>query len=173
MQNGINEYLDKPQESILQMPYQTFPSEGFKVACDCKLYANILHIQMARQQGIYNIVNAYVCAENENNPDMAVITNINISDVSEIYKNVPTSNYSLAEKSYLDEYAANLRRNGVTSSYTSFQGGAALEYNFDLMGIPTKAIIIVKNKKSYLLQVASKRNLTSKYNTLKSSLVFL
>ena len=157
-----------------QSSYQTFVSEGFKISCGCKLHVNTTHIQMAKQQGINNIVNSYVCAENENNPDIAVITNINISNVSELYKNVPTSAYTLAEKSYFEEYASNLKSYGISSfSHTTFKGVSALEYNFDQMGVPTKAIIFIKNKKSYMLQVATKRNLATKYNALKSSFAFL
>jgi len=156
-----------------QIPYQTFAKDGFKVKCDCKLYVNSLHIQMSKQQGINNIVNSFVCAENENNPDIVVIFNITISDVSELYKNLPSS-YALAEKSYFEQYASNLRSYGATSlSNTTFQGLSALEYTYDQMGVQTKAIIFVKDKKSYMLQVATRRNLTTKYNALKSSFAFL
>ena len=157
-----------------QSSYQTFAKEGFKVHCDCKLYVNTVHIQMTKQQGINNIINSFVCAENENNPDIAVIFNITISDVSELYKNVPTSSYALAEKTYFEQYASNLRSYGVKSfNHTTFRGVSALEYTFDQMGVPTKAIIFVKDKKSYLLQVATRKDLATKYLAFKASFVFL
>ncbi len=50
--------------------YQTFANAGFKVKCGCKLYVNTLFINMAKQQGMNNVLAAYLCAENEDNPDI-------------------------------------------------------------------------------------------------------
>ena len=156
-----------------QSSYQTFASEGFKVKCDCRLYVNTSFIQLVKKQGINNLLGAYVCAENENNPDIAVIFNININDLSDSYKTISAGGYSQFEKSFLDDYAFNLRSLGYPFSYTTYQGVSALEYSFNQMGMPTKAIIFIKNKKTYLLQVATRRNLAAKYNTLKTSFQFL
>ena len=48
-----------------QGSYQTFASQGFKVKCECSLYENSVFIQAAKQQGIKNILAAYICAENK------------------------------------------------------------------------------------------------------------
>ena len=56
-----------------QDTYQTFTSAGFKVKCGCELYVNTTFISVAKQQGMNNIIAAYICAENEDNPDIGVI----------------------------------------------------------------------------------------------------
>lgn len=156
-----------------QDTYQTFVSAGFKVKCGCKLYVNTLFITMAKQQGMDNVLAAYICAENEENPDLGVIYNINIYDESNNYKKLNTSDYSLFEKNYLEQYATSLKNSGMRYTYTTYQGVSALEYTFDQQGMPTKALIFLKNKKSYLLQVGTSMNLTTKYSLLKSSFVIL
>lgn len=156
-----------------QESYQTFTSAGFKVKCGCKLFSNTTFITMAKQQGMNNILAAYICAENKDNPDIGVIHNINIYDESKSYKNIQPSGYKNFEKKYLEQYATNLKNAGMSYTYITYQGVSALEYTFDQGGLPTKAIIFLKNKKSYLLQVATRTSLTRKYNSLKSSFVTL
>lgn len=156
-----------------QDSYQTFANAGFKVKCGCKLYVNTLFINMAEQQGMNNVLAAYICAENEDNADIGVIHNINIYDESSSYKKLQTADYALFEKKYLEEYATNLKNAGMRYTYTTYQGVSALEYTFDQQGLPTKALIFLKNKKSYLLQVGTSLNLNTKYNLLKSSFVIL
>ncbi len=156
-----------------QETYQTFTNAGFKVKCGCKLYVNTTFISMAKQQGANNILAAYICAENEDNPDIGVINNINIYDESKSYKNIQPSGYSTFEKKYLEQYATNLKNAGISYTYTTYQGVSAIEYTFDQQGLPTKAIIFLKNKKSYLLQVGTRKSLTTKYNSLKTSFVIL
>lgn len=156
-----------------QETYQSFTSAGFKVKCGCKLYVNSTFISMAKQQGMNNILAAYICAENEDNPDIGVIHNINIYDESKSYKNIQPSGYASFEKKYLEQYATNLKNAGISYSYTTYQGVSAIEYTFDQQGLPTKAIIFLKNKKSYLLQVGTRKSLTTKYNSLKTSFVVL
>jgi hypothetical protein len=157
-----------------QETYQTFPTAGFKVKCGCKLYANTTFIQAAKQQGANNIIGAYICGENEDSAESGVITNINIYDESKSYKNIKPSNYAYFEKKTLEQYAVNLKNAGIIYSYTSFQGVSAIEYTFEQGGtLPTKAIVFYKNKKSYLLQVATRKNLITKYNKLKTSFVIL
>ena len=128
---------------------------------------------MAKQQGANNILAAYICAENEDNPDLGVIHNINIYDESKSYKNIQPLGYATFEKKYLEQYATNLKNAGMSYTYTTYQGVSAIEYTFDQQGLPTKAIIFLKNKKSYLLQVGTKKSLTTKYNSLKTSFVLL
>ncbi|MDO9511231.1 MAG: hypothetical protein Q7J34_05700 [Bacteroidales bacterium] len=156
-----------------QETYQTFTNAGFKVKCGCKLYVNTTFISMAKQQGANNILAAYICAENEDNPDIGVINNINIYDESKSYKNIQPSGYATFEKKYLEQYATNLKNAGISYTYTTYQGVSAIEYTFDQQGLPTKAIIFLKNKKSYLLQVGTRKSLTTKYNSLKTSFVIL
>ncbi|MCB9188117.1 MAG: hypothetical protein H6599_02425 [Flavobacteriales bacterium] len=159
--------------NIVGQDYQTFTSEGFKVKCDCKLYVNSTYIQMAKKQNITNIKAAYVCAENEDNPEIGVINNININDESQSYRNLSQSEYSKFEKKFLSQYATNLMNAGINYKYITYQGVSAIEYTFDQQGIPTKSLIFLKNKKSYLLQVATRKNLTTKFSTIKSSFIII
>ena len=160
-------------EAYTQNAYQTFTSAGFKVKCECKLYINTTFITMAKQQGVNNIIAAYVCAENEDNPDIAVINNINIYDESKSYKDIRPSDYAIFEKKILEQYATNLKNAGMNYTYVTYQGVSAIEYTFYQQSLPTKAIFFLKNKKSYLLQVGTRKSLTTKYNSLKSSFVIL
>jgi hypothetical protein len=104
---------------------------------------------------------------------LGVIHNINIYDESKNYKNIQSSGYATFEKEYLEEYATNLKNAGMRYTYVTYQGVSALEYTFDQQGLPTKALIFLKNKKSYLLQVGTSLNLNTKYSLLKSSFVIL
>lgn len=155
-----------------QETFQTYPTAGFKIKCGCKLYANTTFIQAAKQQGVNNIIAAYICGENEDSAERGVINNINIYDESKSYVNIKQTNYAYFEKRALEQYAVNLKNAGISFSYTTFQGVSAIEYIFNQGGtLPTKAIFFFKNKKSYLLQVATRKSLTSKYNNLKTSFV--
>lgn len=156
-----------------QGSYQIFTSQGFKVKCECSLYENLVFIQAAKQQGVKNILAAYICAENKDSPDYGVIVNINIYDESGGYNNIKPSNYAFFEKRCLDQYAQGLSKAGFSYSYITYQGTSALEYYFDQMGLPTKAVMFLKNKKSYLIQVATRNSLTTKYNALKTSFELL
>jgi hypothetical protein len=156
-----------------QATYQTFTNEGFKVKCGCQFYINTTFISMAKKSGANNIIAAYVCAENEDNFDTGVIININIYDESKNYKSIQQSSYTTFEKKYLEQYAINLKNAGINYMYLTYQGVSAIEYSFDMQGMPAKAIIFLKNKKSYLLQVATRKSLSSKFNSLKTSFVLL
>jgi hypothetical protein len=152
---------------------QTFASQGFRVSCGCSLYVNSVFIQAAKQQGANNILAAYICAENKDSPETGVIANINIYDESASYKTIKPIYHDYFEKKCLEKYAVNLSNAGYSYQYITYQGVSALEYNFDQMGVPTKAILFYKNKKSYLLQVATRTGLATKFNSLKSSFELL
>jgi len=156
-----------------QNSYQIFTNEGFKVQCECKLYENTKFISRAEKQGMRNILAAYICAENEDNLDIGVFHNINIYDESENYKNIQPSDYIFFEKIYLNQYATNLKNEGISYTNIIYHGVSALEYTFKQQGLSTKSIIFIKHKKSYLLQIASKKNLQERYNSLKSSFEIL
>ena len=156
-----------------QNSYQTFPTAGFKVKSGCQLEVNKTFIQMAEQQGMNNILAAYVCAENREDLNIGVINNINIYDETKNYKDLQPSGYAIYEKNYLKQYATNLENAGISYNYTTYHGVPAIEYSFSQQGLPTNAIIFLKDKKSYLLQVGTRQNLTEKYNLLKSSFVIL
>ena len=159
--------------SIAQDTYQIFAVEGFKVKCNCKLKVNSTFIQMAKQQGQKGIIGAYICAENEDDPDSGVIININVYDESLSYNSIPATGYAQFNKNYLASYAKNLSSAGYNYNYTTYKGVDALEYTYNQMELPTKAIMFLKNKRSYLLQVATRKELITKYAALKSSFEIL
>ncbi len=152
-----------------QNSYQTFPSAGLKVICDCKLRSNSVFIEAANSQGINNIIAALICAENENDPETGVIVNINVYDESASFNKFKTTLHEYLKKKLLEKYASNLAQAGFSYEYITFQGETALEYTFDQYGVPTKALMFYKNQKSYLLQVASRSSFITKYNLLKNS----
>lgn len=152
---------------------QTFASKGFKVKCECNLKVNTTFIKMMEQQSTQNIFAAYTCAQNNTNPETGVIYNINIYDFTNDYRNMKPSQYSSYEKSYLKSYARQLADNNMTYTYVTYLGVNAIQYDFDQMGLPTKAIMFMKNKKSYLLQVATNLSLLNKFTSFKNSFSLL
>ena len=152
-----------------QNSYQIFSVDGFKVKSGCELDVNTTFLEMAEQQGINNILASYICGENTDNPSLGVINNINIYDESKNYKDLQPSAYANFEKKYLEQYASNLDNAGISYEYSTYQGVQAIEYSFSPQGLPSKAIVFLKGKKSYLLQVGTRQNLSAKYNSLKSS----
>jgi hypothetical protein len=101
-----------------QDSYQTFASDGFKIKCGCNLHVNKTLMQMAKQQDPNNTLSAYIGAENQDNPEIAVLVNINIIDESERYNSIQLSGHAYFEKKYLEHYATNLSNAGI--SYSSF-----------------------------------------------------
>lgn len=152
-----------------QEKFQSFPNEGFSIKCECKLYRNSTFIDLATQNGTKNIIAAFICAENQDSPEIGVINNINIYDESEGYRNIQKSSYDYFEKKMIESYSKNLVNAGIKYNYIIYKGVNAIEYGFSQQGIPTKAIYFIKNKKSYLIQVGTRNNLFSKYNLLKNS----
>ena len=153
--------------------YQFFYDAGFKVQCDCRLKINTPYIDAVHQQNSQKSLVAYVCAENENNPELGTIVNINIFDESSSYVNLSPTEYAYLEGTHLATYADRLKENGFDFKYVQYKSVTALEYTFDQMGVPTKSIYFIKNKKAYLLQVATRQNLITKYNSLKEFFDFL
>jgi hypothetical protein len=151
---------------ISQSGTQVFPQAGFKVNCSCKLQVNNLFIEAAKRNNINNIFAAYFCGENPDDAAIGVINNINISDLSSDYAKINPSFHSYFEKKSLEAYANNLQKAGIGYNYTTFQGISALEYSFDQMSLLTKALFFIKNKKTYLIQTGTRRNLQQKFNLL-------
>lgn len=148
--------------------YQVFSKSGFKIKCPCTLKVNTLFLEMAKEQN-QKVIGAFVCAENETSPEYGTISNVNIYDESENYLKISPSDYPSYEKSFLDQYANQLASNGMPYSYVTYKGVSAIEYSFNQMSMPTKAIMFLKEKKSYLIQVAARHNLASKFSLLKTT----
>ncbi|AVR47053.1 hypothetical protein C7S20_18365 [Christiangramia fulva] len=151
-----------------QTSYQTFERAGFKVKSNCTFRKNTTFIQMAREKGMNNVLAAYICGENTEDPQIGVIKNINIYDESFNYKDLRPSEYSDFEERYLKQYSSNLSAAGITYYNITYLGVSAIEYSFSQQGLPTKAIVFLKNKKSYLLQLGTRADLDSKFTFFKS-----
>ena len=156
-----------------QDDYQTITTGGFKVKCFCRLRSNSTFLQLARQQGIHNTIGAYICTENEDNPSIGVLVNINVYDELEAYKKIEPSGYAYFEKQYIIEYAEIFRMQASHIAISPTKVLLAVEYTYDQMGVPTKALVFIKNKKSYLIQVATRKSLNTKYDYIKGSFHFL
>ena len=152
-----------------QDEYQTITTGGFKVKCPCRLRSNSTFLQLARKQGIQNVIGVFICTENEGNPSIGVLVNINVYDESAPYTKIEPSGYAYFEKQYIIEYAKNLSNASISFSYITYQGVLAVEYTYDQMGVPTKALVFLKDKKSYLIQVATRKSLNTKYDYIKGS----
>lgn len=155
-----------------QSEYQYFSEAGFKVKLFCQLRNNHTFLQASKQQGINNVLAAYIGVENENDPETGVIVNINIYDHSEDYRLVGQSGHKTYEKEFLAAYAKNLKNSGIEYKLLQYKGIDAVEYSFTQMGLPTKALVFLKDQKSYLLQVGTRKNLSTKYNYLLTFFAF-
>ena len=143
------------------------------IKCDGKLKLNEQIRQAAKEQNNPYPIYPYLAAVNENSFEAGMIYNINVMDMSSQYEKVIKSQYNYVTSQYLNSYAQNLETNGINYKKTEFNGLKALEYSFSQQDLPTMAILFVKDKQSYMLQVATRTNLTKKFNSLKSSFKFL
>ncbi|MCR5888340.1 hypothetical protein LRS06_11310 [Hymenobacter sp. J193] len=156
---------------------QSFPKDKFMVACDCKLYPDQVHMKMVRESGSNVPVSAYVCAANKDSYERGSITNITIQDNSANYKSYksmsPAQSAALFEAGLLKQYYSNLQANGIRAEYTTYRGVKAIRYSFNMMEtMPAEAIFFLKNRKAYLLQVASRTDVASKFQTLAGTFHF-
>ena len=151
---------------------QIFKDAGFKISAPCKLYPNDHFIKEVQKQGA-KVIGAYICTDDENDFYHASLVNVNIYDMTAEYNNFKPEQYSIFENSVLDSYAKSLSTAKISYKKITFMGVSALEYSFDQMGLPTKAIVFWKNKKSYLIQLGSRDNLATKFSALKNSFSIL
>lgn len=151
-----------------QLLQQSFQKEQFKISCTCKLSENLIFLNAMKEKGIKYPVTAYVCAENEKNPETATIININIYDLSKEYDSNIIVNYIFEER-FLFDYENNILTNNIPCKSMSFMGVKAYEYEFSQYDLPTKAIVFIINRKAFLLQAGSRHNLEEKFKLLTSS----
>ena len=151
--------------------YQTFPDAGFSITCPAELEINQNFLDMARQQGNTTMAFAYAGATDKDDPDIGCIYNINISDWNNDseYSRLSQSGKRNSDMEALDDYASNLVKNGIEHKYSNFCGERALLYSFDQMGLPTMAVFFYKNGRGYLLQVATRQDLESKFKSFMQS----
>jgi hypothetical protein len=152
---------------------QVFAKDKFKISCPCKLYINEVFMEMVKEQGMEYPVTSYVCTENDESYDLGVINHINIYDLASEYKGIPVAQHNYFESKYLETYEEGLSQADITYKHITFKGVRAVEYEFSQNGLPTKAIMFIKNQKSYLLQVATRKSLALKFHSFKSSFTII
>lgn len=173
--NGTNNLKSNLDITALkQEGYQIFKQDNFVIKCNSKLKVNTEALRLAKEKGMNFILSSYIGSENENSESTGVIYNIQISDISSQYKNAPISKQNEITIKYLDSYCSSLKANNMSYSRPIFNGLNSVEYSFLQNGVlPTKAIIFIKDKKAYMLQVGTRKDLSKKYTSLKNSFKFI
>ena len=160
--------------SLKNQGYQIFNKDNFVIKCNSKLKINTVLIKMAKEKGYKYPISSYIATENKDSYDKAVIYTVQITDISSDYKNISANKQSDFTIKYLDSYCSSLKANNMIYSRLSFSGLSSVEYSFLENGtLPSKAIIFIKDKKAYLLQVGTRKDLSKKYASLKNSFKFI
>lgn len=149
--------------------FQIFESDNFIVKCNCKLKTNSDFLEKIKEQGSQYPASAYICSKDERNYDKGTIVNINIYDLSKDYITLSEAKYNVFNEEFINSYATQLKSNNINFKREKFHDVEALRYEFNQMGLPTKALFFVKNKKSYLIQVASRSNLANQFSSIVNS----
>ncbi len=145
--------------------YRIYPKEMFKIKSSYKLQVYTDFMNNAKQYGVNNLM-AYVFPKDTDNTATGELYNINIYDLTEEYKKETSTK---VEYDFYTNYEKGLKKLGYKYSIIEYQGVRAIEYEFKQVQLPHKAIIFLKNKKAYALQLATRNQLSTKFNTLKSS----
>lgn len=160
--------------NLKKQGYQIFNKDNFVIKCNSKLKINSEALRMAKEKGMNFIVSSYIGSENKNSEKIGVIYIIQISDISSQYKNIPQSKQNEFTIKYLDSYCSNLKANNMSYSRPNFNGLNSVEYTYLDNGVlPSKAIVFIKDKKAFLLQVGTRKDLSKKYASIKNSFKFI
>lgn len=153
--------------------YQIFEKDNFIIKCNCPLEKNTVAVQMAKEQGITYPISSYVCAENEDSYETGAICNVQITDIESDYDGLSKNQENQFTDEYLQSYISNLVANNMSYTEGELDGVKTVEYSFVQMEMPAKALIFVKERKSYMLQISTRTNLSEKFNDLKASFQFI
>lgn len=151
---------------------QVLVKAGIQVSAPCKLENDSYFKEQAEAQGA-KVIGAYICTDHEDDYYHASIVNIVVYDMAANYSNINPDQYVLFENQMVDSYIKSLSSSGISFKKINYLGINAVEYTFEQMDLPTKAIIFWKNKKSYLVQLGSRDNYLDKFNSLKNSFSIL
>lgn len=148
----------------LAQEYQTYANAGFKIKKEYKLQTNTVLLNTAKQNNINNIIAAYIEAENEESSTKGVIYNINVYDESSSYGDK-------ASQKYLDGIRQGLKLYGYQYTIITYQGVPAIEYTYSMHSVPTKVLAFLKNKRAYMIQVATRDNLPKAFEKFKNGII--
>ena len=154
--------------------YQIFENDNFLIKCNCTLKLNKAAIETAKEQGSKYPFISYTCSANENSYESGSICNINIIDMTSDYASLQENQYDYFTNQFLKSYSKEMIANNVSCTEGEFNGLKTVEYSFlQMEELPTKAIFFVKDKKSYLLQIGTRKNIVKTFNDLKASFKFI
>jgi len=153
--------------------YQIFWKDNFAIKWNCILKINKSALKLAKDRGDNNLLSSYIGADKKDTYETGVICNVQINDIALQFENIPTNNYENTTKQYLNDYISKLSSFKINYKECEYKGLKAVEYTFSYMEMPSKAIIFVKDKKLYLLQISTRKDIQEKFNELKDSFTFI
>ena len=154
--------------------YQIFEKDNFVINQKSKFRLNYVLMNMAKKQGNKLPITSYISTEHKDSYVKAVICTIQISDISADYKNLSLNKQNEYTVKFLNNYCSSLKANNMSYKKVNFIGLNSVEYSFlQNCSLPTNAIIFIKDKKAFLLQVGTRKNLSKKYSDLKKSFKFI
>lgn len=156
---------------VILIPIRIFSQETYvhlkgnlKIKKEYNLKTNTLLLDMAKQNNVTNLIATYIGTKNENIREKAIIYNINI------YLELSFRGNN-ASKKYLEHIIKGLKTTGLQYAIVNYQGVPAIEYKYNMNGIPSMILCFLKNEKSYFIQVSSLRNLSTNFNSFKSQII--
>ena len=134
---------------------QKFQKLNFQISTPCSLYEDKTFKSLAKNTA--NVKEALVCPSEINNALKASVYNVIIYNVDG------------GAKTFITNYATELRNSGIPFTTAVVDGIPALEYKITQNGIPTKAMVFYRYGLSYLFQISSKTLLDDKFLKFKNS----
>lgn len=153
--------------TFCQSTFQNFQSAGFRVKCSCKLEYDAESTNLAKRQAPGSgIIGSYVGFSNIEDINKALIANVNVYDHSPAYRGINPAQITFLEKKYLEDYANNLGKSGITYDFVYYKGSNAIKYSFMQEGIYSDVIVFLSNQKHYQILVMS-NNATNRNRVFK------
>lgn len=147
-----------------------YTSDGFSVGSDYVLQVNksYLDLQARRKlpSGSPKLTGSYECVRDTLNSESATYININVFDVSEVGEEP------------LDTYIKPMQDRGIATKKGTFLGQPSVVYSYNRATpagkvIPTKAMVVIRFSRSYVIEVASRADVAAKFNAFTSSFSFI
>jgi len=154
--------------------FQIFDNENFIIKCPSKFKEDVVYYETAKSQGMdVSTIKSYVASENTNSYEEGVIYNIVINDLSSFYDGFSKKEELIFDEKFFDKYITDIKANNFKYKISKSNNKKCIHYNYSQAGLPTKAMLIIDNKKSYMLQVASRKNLDAKFEYLITNFKFI
>ncbi len=169
----INLSLKKIEE-LKSKGFQVFIKDNFAIKTKCELKEDLMLESASKAASNEYPFSAYIGAENEESFEAGVIINVTITDFTQDLTKMTNEDQKYFEETYLNSYFDNMQKaNTKNLQKCTFLNTNSIEYNIEMNEMPYKAIIFIKNKKSYFLQVGSRKDLEVNYQRIKEGFVIL